>query len=143
MVGLGLYTVGMITGIASEVDRKNKDKPNKGKPYGGGCGLGLRISTTVDTLFGGLGTRSWLQGCREGWLQEPSSSMTLLPGLCRRSIDIVLRRYVSLFSRFGGSIVNECAIVRRTVDEYQDVCALQALTLHVLSRMQEVRLGRW
>lgn len=38
MLGLGLYTVGIITEFASEVDRKRfKDKPeNKGKPYGGG-----------------------------------------------------------------------------------------------------------
>lgn len=38
MLGLGLYTVGIITESAAEVDRKRfKDKPeNKGKPYGGG-----------------------------------------------------------------------------------------------------------
>lgn len=38
MLGLGLYTVGIITEFASEVDRKRfKDKPeNEGKPYGGG-----------------------------------------------------------------------------------------------------------
>ena len=38
MLGLGLYTLGMVTEIGSEVDRKRfKDKPeNKGKPYGGG-----------------------------------------------------------------------------------------------------------
>ena len=38
MLGLGLYTVGIVTEFASEVDRKRfKDKPeNKGKPYGGG-----------------------------------------------------------------------------------------------------------
>ena len=38
MLGLGLYTVGIVTEFASEVDRKRfKDRPeNKGKPYGGG-----------------------------------------------------------------------------------------------------------
>lgn len=38
MLGLGLYTVGIVTEFASELDRKRfKDKPeNKGKPYGGG-----------------------------------------------------------------------------------------------------------
>ena len=38
MLGLGLYTVGIITESAAEVDRKIfKDKPeNEGKPYGGG-----------------------------------------------------------------------------------------------------------
>lgn len=38
MLGLGLYTVGIVTEFVSEVDRKRfKDKPeNKGKPYGGG-----------------------------------------------------------------------------------------------------------
>ena len=38
MLGLGLYTVGLVTEYASEVDRKRfKNKPeNKGKPYGGG-----------------------------------------------------------------------------------------------------------
>lgn len=38
MLGLGLYTVGITTDFAAEVDRKRfKDKPeNKGKPYGGG-----------------------------------------------------------------------------------------------------------
>ena len=38
MFGLGLYCTGMLTELASELDRKRfKDKPeNKGKPYGGG-----------------------------------------------------------------------------------------------------------
>lgn len=38
MLGLGLYTVGIVTELASEVDRQRfKRKPeNKGKPYGGG-----------------------------------------------------------------------------------------------------------
>lgn len=38
MIGLSLYTVGIVTEVASEVDRKRfKDKPeNQGKPYGGG-----------------------------------------------------------------------------------------------------------
>lgn len=38
MLGLGLYTVGLVTEFASEVDRRRfKSKPeNKGKPYGGG-----------------------------------------------------------------------------------------------------------
>lgn len=38
MLGLGLYTLGIVTEFASEVDRKRfKAKPeNKGKPYGGG-----------------------------------------------------------------------------------------------------------
>ena len=38
MFGLGLYSTGILTELASELDRKRfKDKPeNKGKPYGGG-----------------------------------------------------------------------------------------------------------
>ena len=38
MLGLGLYTVGLVTEFTSEVDRQRfKSKPeNKGKPYGGG-----------------------------------------------------------------------------------------------------------
>ena len=38
MLGLGLYSIGILTELASELDRKRfKDKPeNKGKPYGGG-----------------------------------------------------------------------------------------------------------
>ena len=49
MVGLGLYTVGMITEFASEMDTKNKDKPeNMGNPYGGGL-----WSWATNTNYGG------------------------------------------------------------------------------------------
>ena len=141
MLGLGLYTVGIVTEFASEVDRKNfKDKPeNKGKAYGGGL-----WSWATNINYGGY--TLWRAGYAVSAAGLPWGLATGafffyhfatrgIPSLDKYCTDKVC---FSAFM-FDGLIANESGIVRRTVDRYQEACTLQALTLHLLGMMQEAR----
>ena len=139
MLGVGLYVTGIITELASELDRKRfKDKPeNKGKPYGGGLwSWATNINYGGFTLWRagyGMSAAGLPLGLATGALFFYDFTSRAIPSLDEYCTEKVNR----LFNLVDGQVANRSAAVRRTVDGDQEACALQAPTLHLLDRMQE------
>lgn len=145
MLGLGLYTVGLVTEFASEVDRKRfKDKPeNKGKPYGGGLwSWAMHINYGGYTLWRagyGIAAAGLPWGLALGAFFFYDFTSRAIPSLDKYCTEKVCPYILC----FDGQVTNESATVRRSVDGYQEACALQAPTIHLLGRLQEARLRCW
>ena len=144
MLGLGLYTAGLSIEFVSELDRKRfKDKPeNRGKPYGGGL-----WSWATDINYGGF--MLWRAGyavVAAGLPWGAAAGAFFFYDLSSRAAPALdnycVEKVCLSASLFDGQVANKSTTVWGTVVGYQEACALQAPTIHLLGRMQEAWLRR-